>query len=36
MLLCENNVLKQKTVNSSMACYAHVLLYKAAEHMLKC
>jgi hypothetical protein len=33
MLLCANNALKQKTVHLSMACYAHVLLYNAAEHM---
>jgi hypothetical protein len=36
MLLCGNDVLKQKTIHSSLACYVHVLLYNATEQMFMC
>lgn len=32
MLLCGNNVLKQKTCHSAMAYYVHVILDNTAKH----
>jgi hypothetical protein len=36
ILLCGNNALKEKTVNSSMACYVHVLPNNTAKQMFVC
>jgi hypothetical protein len=33
MVLCENNAMTQKTVNSQVAYYLHVLLYKAQNYV---
>jgi hypothetical protein len=33
MLLCGENILKQKTVHSSMTYCVHVILYNAEKHV---
>jgi hypothetical protein len=35
MLFCENNPMNQKTINSSMTYYVHVLVYNTAKQMFR-